>query len=145
MAGEHEIPLEPSGDAVLLALILDGQEVAPVPSFRLGAGPWKVLRAVPDGPVVVTNPSGAPMTVEVAQASAVGDLGRWVAGIGTDVVLETREIPAGKSHSIAAVAPLMAIRHVSGQAGIVRPLGVLSRGPATAVIGSQETIQIFMP
>ncbi len=145
MAGEHEIPLEPLGAPVLLALILDGREAAAVPSFRIGTGPWQVLRAVPDGPVVVTNPSSAPMTVEVAQASSVGALGRWVAGIGTEVVLETREIPPGKSHSIAAAAPLMAIRHTAGQAGVVRPVGVVARGPATAAIGESVTVTVFLP
>lgn len=143
MAGEREIPLQSYGPPLGLALILDGRESAQVPCYQVPGDPIQVIRPVPDGPVIVMNPSDEAINIQVAHTDDLLDLATWMIGAGGDAVTANHQVEGGKSLSLAGSTTFLGIRQTDGVSGVVRVLGLVGRGPAAMALAEPLMVQVM--
>lgn len=134
MAADLEIPLQSYGPALFLALILDGRETVSVPRFTVNGGPITPVQAIPDGPVVVVNRAGSSIMIEVAESEELEHIAGWDIGMGNDAKESAFTIPPASSITLPGTRKYLGIRQVGGVSGIVRPAGLVGRGPASAAM-----------
>lgn len=144
MANELDVPFnrdEPLG----LAMILDGRESVAVPSFvPMGGGDGWYLRPMIVGPLLIQNHAENSIQVEIAESEDPALIGRWMIGdnIGGVRIIEIAE---RKAEVISPLRTYVGLRfYAGGEAGdvvgLVRCVGILSRGPAA--MPRQEPIPI---
>lgn len=143
MAADLEIPLQSYGPALCLALILDGRETVSAPRFTVNGGPITTVQAIPDGPVMVVNRAGNNIMIEAAESEELEHIAAWAIGMGYDAKESAFTIPPASSITLPGTRKFLGIRQVGGVSGIVRPAGLVGRGPASVALESPQDFNYY--
>lgn len=129
MSSELDVSFDQN--AVGLAVALDGRESLTVPAWRNSeGGPIRRLRPMIAGPLLIMNAENAPITVKVAQSEDWQQVAMWLDG---NWIAEESEltIEASKAEAISPKRTFVGLKVTSAGAALVRPVGILSRGPSS--------------